>query len=51
MTVGLNATGLAAGTYTANVCVHSNDATQPLVGVPVTLDVAPDDTIFCNGFD
>ncbi|HEU4664917.1 MAG TPA: hypothetical protein VFS55_12895 [Dokdonella sp.] len=50
VTVGLDATALAAGTYTANVCVHSNDATNTLVAVPVTLDVT-DDTIFRNGFD
>ncbi|HEY6941311.1 BACON domain-containing protein [Dokdonella sp.] len=51
VTVGLDATALAAGTYTANVCVHSNDATNALVAVPVTLDVLTDDTIFRNGFD
>ena len=50
VTVGLDATSLTAGTYTANVCVHSNDATHALVSVPVTLEVT-DDTIFRNGFD
>lgn len=37
-TLALNATGLAAGDYTANVCVASN-ASDPLVVVPVTLNV------------
>jgi len=51
VTVGLDAAALAAGTYTAQVCVHSNDATHTLVAVPVTFEVAVDDTIFRNGFD
>jgi len=59
VTVGLDAAGLAAGSYSANLCVHSNDATQTLIAVPVSLTVTPAvvppcsgaDEIFCDGFD
>ncbi|MBO9664906.1 DUF4394 domain-containing protein, partial [Dokdonella sp.] len=59
VTVTLNATGLAAGSYDANLCVASNDATNPLVTVPVSFTVtgggsdpcSAKDTIFCDGFD
>jgi hypothetical protein len=40
VSVGFNTTGLTAGnTYTATLCVASNDLTTPLVEVPVTLTV------------
>lgn len=42
--VGTNSTGLSAGTYTANVCVTSNDPLTSLVIVPVTLTVTPEIT-------
>lgn len=45
-----NAGTLAAGTYTANLCVNSNDPLHPHVAVPVTLTVGAD-RIFANGFD
>jgi hypothetical protein len=51
LTVTLNAASLAAGSYTAKVCVHSNDSTHALTSVPVTFTVALDDTIFKNGFE
>jgi|GEM_PF-5424211 len=55
VTVGVDATGLTVGeSYTATLCVASNDAATPLVQVPVTLDVTapcPSDRIFANGFD
>jgi hypothetical protein len=58
-TVTVDASGLAAGSYSANLCVTSNDAVTPLVTVPVSLTVQPvvgvpcsaADTIFCDGFD
>ena len=58
-TVTVDASGLAAGSYSANLCVASNDATTPLVTVPVSLTVqavvgdpcSAADTIFCDGFD
>jgi subtilisin family serine protease len=37
--VSLDSTGLAPGTYEALLCVASNDPVNPLVHVPVTLDV------------
>lgn len=50
--VTLDAASLASGTYTANVCVHSNDTTSPTVTVPVEFIVeGPDDLIFADGFD
>jgi hypothetical protein len=40
VTVTANATGLAAGSYSANVCVVSNDPLRPVIAVPVNLTVA-----------
>lgn len=51
---------LAAGTYTGELCITTNDTTQALISVPVTLTVttaaftpcsAGADEIFCDGFD
>jgi uncharacterized repeat protein (TIGR02543 family) len=39
VTVSLDSTGLAAGDYTAYLCVNSNDAQTPVVVVPVNLEV------------
>ncbi len=52
VTVGFDSTGLAPGSYHANLCVNSNDAAHALVPVPVTLDVItlPND-IFSDGFE
>ena len=51
--VTLDATALAPGVYNADVCVHSNDAANALVPVPVefTVNVSTADQIFTNGFD
>ncbi len=51
--VTLDATALTPGVYNANVCVHSNDAANDPVSVPVafTVDVSGADQIFANGFD
>ncbi len=54
VTVTFDSTGLAAGSYSANVCVNSNDTEQPVVAVPVTMTVTGgggDDVIFADGFD
>jgi hypothetical protein len=51
------AAGLAPGSYTADVCLTTNDPTQALIVVPVSLSVTPpmcsggSDEIFCFGFD
>jgi len=37
--VTFDSTGLAVGLYTANVCLFSNDPVEPVVAVPVTLEV------------
>jgi hypothetical protein len=37
--VGFDSTGLEKGTYTAELCVASNDPGAPVVNVPVTLNV------------
>jgi len=53
-TVTFDATGLSSGTYSANVCVHSNDRSHQVVSVPVTFIVnapAVSDTIFADGFE
>ncbi|HEU4662511.1 MAG TPA: proprotein convertase P-domain-containing protein, partial [Dokdonella sp.] len=49
VTVTADAASLAEGTYTANVCVGSNDPVTPLVTVPVTLTVGPAPVVFCSG--
>ncbi len=38
-TVTLDSTGMSSGTYDANLCVSSNDPTNPLIAVPVTMTV------------
>ncbi len=40
VTVTLEATGVAVGEHHANMCIQSNDPAQPLVIVPLTLEVA-----------
>jgi hypothetical protein len=52
--VSFDATGLSPGTYTANLCVYSNDLSHSRVAIPVHLTVTndgPGDTIFEDGFD
>lgn len=39
VTVTFDTTGLAEGTYTASLCVESNDPGEPLIPVTITLDV------------
>jgi hypothetical protein len=57
ITANPTAGGLAAGTYTGEVCITTNDPTQTLISVPVSLTVtggggcSAADTIFCDGFD
>ncbi len=54
-TITVDASGLAAGSYQAALCVASNDPVNPQVEVPVTLTVTGDppitDRIFCDGFE
>jgi serine protease AprX len=40
--VTFDSTGLAIGVYTGTLCIESNDPTNSLVQVPVTLNVTPD---------
>jgi hypothetical protein len=59
--IGINAApffnDLGPGTYTAQLCITTNDPAQPLVVVPVSMIVTPvpcsgdPDEIFCNGFE
>jgi hypothetical protein len=50
--VTFDAAGLAAGTYSAHLCVRSNDTHQRTTDVPVQFSVSdPTDTIFADGFD
>lgn len=48
VTVTLNSTGLAVGTYTGQLCVNSNDPDEPTVEVPVELTVTGE-TPACDG--
>lgn len=48
--VDVDATGLAAGNYSASLCVATDDPTQALIAVPVDLATGTD-TIFANSFE
>jgi len=52
--------GLAAGDYSGELCITTNDPTQTLIAIPVSLTVTAvtpaacsggADELFCNGFD
>ncbi|MBN8726296.1 MAG: hypothetical protein J0H15_01145 [Xanthomonadales bacterium] len=47
----INAAGLALGSHSAVLCIHSNDAATPLVQLPVSIEVTLPDPIFCSGFE
>lgn len=49
--VTLNASGLAPGTYRANLCIGSNTPYKSQVTVPVSFTVGASDSIFADGFD
>jgi len=51
ITATFDASTLAPGTYSGTTCVFSDDPTQRLVRMPVSLNVVAADTIFANGFD
>jgi hypothetical protein len=60
ITADPSADSLAEGSYSAELCVTTNDPTQLLVAIPVDLTVTAPvaafcdggaDTIFCDGFD
>jgi hypothetical protein len=48
---------LAAGSYTAELCIATNDPAQAIITIPVSLTVTAGnpcsaaDTLFCDGFD
>ncbi|MCB8942744.1 MAG: choice-of-anchor B family protein [Ardenticatenaceae bacterium] len=39
--VTFDSTGYGAGVYTGTLCINSNDATDPLISVPLTMTVLP----------
>ena len=41
--------GMVPGDHTAVLCVSSNDATTPLIEIPVALTVEPPEQLLCNG--
>jgi subtilisin-like proprotein convertase family protein len=49
VSVVYNSATLAAGTYTGTLCIESNDADEPLVQVPVSLEVADGPTAVSLG--
>ncbi|HVV96738.1 MAG TPA: zinc-dependent metalloprotease family protein [Rhodanobacteraceae bacterium] len=52
VTVGVDASSLDGGAYTASLCVGTDDPLHPQFVVPVNLTVnTVDDTIFKDGFD
>ncbi len=51
VTVAVDTTSLALGAYSANICIATNDSTQAMIAIPVTLNVNPPDLIFEDGFD
>jgi hypothetical protein len=51
ITASIDATTLTPGTYSAFICVHSNDPAHALISVPVNVTVSLADLIFANGYD
>jgi hypothetical protein len=60
VTANPSAAGLAAGVYTAQVCIITNDPARSLIAVPVSMTVGTPppsacsggaDELFCDGFD
>ena len=51
LVVTYDATGLAPGVYTENLCVASNDPDQQLLSMPVMMTVVLPDRMFSNGFE
>ena len=53
ITASVDASNLTAGSYTAMICVHSNDPAHALIEVPVnvTVNIDPNDVIFASGFE
>lgn len=52
VTLTFDTTGLDPGTYSATLCVTSNDLVNSLIQIPVALTVlAPGDRVFDSGFD
>ena len=51
VTVTADATGLDPGSYSALLCVTTDDPDNALVQIPVSLEVNVDDRIFADGFD
>jgi len=49
--VTLDASGLATGTYRANICVGNNTPFKSQVTIPVTFTVTAADHIFADGFE
>jgi hypothetical protein len=52
--LSFDATNLAPGSYTANLCVYGNDLSHSRIAVPISLTVnpaGPVDEIFKDGFD
>ncbi len=41
VTLTFDSTGVAIGSYAGNICVESDDPVNPMVAVPVALDVVP----------
>ncbi len=60
VTANPSAASLAPGNYSAELCITTNDPTQTLIAVPISLTVTAatpaacasgPDVVFCNGFD
>ncbi len=47
--VTIDSTGLTPNTYTANLCVDSDDLATGVLQVPVTLTIEPPQGLVCNG--
>jgi|GEM_PF-413098 len=46
--IGLDAEGLAKDSFQGLICIESNDESQPLVEVPVTMEVVPGEPILSS---
>ena len=51
ITASVDATTLAPGSYSAFICLHTNDPARALIAVPVNVTVDPRDVIFDDAFE
>ncbi len=51
VTLTYNSASLANGAYTGNLCIASNDPDEPVVAIPITLNVGPATAVEIGAFE